>query len=257
MIFDTWGGLLAHAALPSRSRSRRCARCCARSRASRRTRACRRSCSPRAAAQWLDDIAACGATRVGLDWTVDLAAARARVRRRASRCRAISIRSCCSPTPATVAREAERGRRAPPARRPATSSISATASCRRRRPSTSRCSSRPSTASRAAATERVRRHARLDNALPRQLASRALDKRANRASRQLCTRARRASCERPSRARAKHRKSLNRKRENCVRRGRGPRTCLARRHRVGRSARRAYAHSYPQPVWTLCRSPLE
>ena len=44
---------------------------------------------------WLAEIAAIGASGVGLDWTVDIAAARARASAIAWRCRAISIRWCC------------------------------------------------------------------------------------------------------------------------------------------------------------------
>ena len=76
MIFDTWGGLLSHDAY-------RAFLAGADARASldapARRRACRRSCSPRAAARGSPTSPACGATCVGLDWTVDLAAARAAV----------------------------------------------------------------------------------------------------------------------------------------------------------------------------------
>jgi uroporphyrinogen decarboxylase len=43
---------------------------------------------------WLDEIATIGAAAVGLDWTVDITAARRSVGI-ASRCRATSIPSCC------------------------------------------------------------------------------------------------------------------------------------------------------------------
>ena len=69
---------------------------------------------------WLEAIAALGADVVGVDWTVDLGAARRRARRRASRCRATSIRTCCSPARRRSAREVAtllasfaRGRRRP------------------------------------------------------------------------------------------------------------------------------------------------
>ena len=78
MIFDTWGGLLSSAAYRTFSL------------ASMRTvlaalvpgpdgRAVPTIVFTKGGGQWLDDIAACGAAAVGLDWTVDLADARRRV----------------------------------------------------------------------------------------------------------------------------------------------------------------------------------
>jgi uroporphyrinogen decarboxylase len=78
MIFDTWGGLLTSAAYKAFSL------------ASMRSVLAALEPAPngrpvptivftKGGGQWLDDIAACGATCVGLDWTVDLAQARRRV----------------------------------------------------------------------------------------------------------------------------------------------------------------------------------
>ena len=127
MIFDTWGGVLSTRAY-RRSRWPRCAPCWPRSSA-RRTAARaddrlhqgrRRSGSRRSPT--------CGAVGVGLDWTADLAQARRRAAR-ASRCRAISIRMVLLDRPDAVRREASAIVRAA-GRRRATSSTSATASCR-------------------------------------------------------------------------------------------------------------------------------
>jgi uroporphyrinogen decarboxylase len=78
MIFDTWGGLLSADAYRRFSLAP--------------MRAVLDALAPRpdgrrvptivftkGGAQWLDDIAACGASAVGLDWTADLADARRRV----------------------------------------------------------------------------------------------------------------------------------------------------------------------------------
>jgi uroporphyrinogen decarboxylase len=76
---------------------------------------------------WLDDLVACGASAVGLDWTVDLAAARARVggaRRAAGQPRPLVLLT----DPATIEREAHAVVDAAGPRR-ATSSTSGTASC--------------------------------------------------------------------------------------------------------------------------------
>jgi uroporphyrinogen decarboxylase len=78
MIFDTWGGLLSAPAYQTFSL------------ATMREVLVALDPAPDGSAvptivftkgggQWLEDIAACGASAVGLDWTVDLAAARSRV----------------------------------------------------------------------------------------------------------------------------------------------------------------------------------
>jgi uroporphyrinogen decarboxylase len=78
MIFDTWGGLLSTAAYRSYSL------------ASMRSVLASLAPAPngkpvptivftKGGGQWLDDLANCGASCVGVDWTVDLAAARERV----------------------------------------------------------------------------------------------------------------------------------------------------------------------------------
>ena len=56
---------------------------------------------------WLADIADSGTDAVGLDWTVDIGAARAWSATR-SRCRATSTRPCCSAAPEAVAAEARK-----------------------------------------------------------------------------------------------------------------------------------------------------
>jgi uroporphyrinogen decarboxylase len=78
MLFDTWGGLLTADAYRAFSLAS--------------MRAVLNSLAPgpkgsrvptivftKGGGQWLDDIAACGASGIGLDWTVDLADARRRV----------------------------------------------------------------------------------------------------------------------------------------------------------------------------------
>ena len=115
MMFDTWGGLLRRRlpAVLARADARRAARRCAgadgersgdrvhqgRRRMARRHRRLRRA---RASASTGRSTSRAARARVG----------------DASRCRAISIRSCCSRIPATVAREARRDRARRPARRP-------------------------------------------------------------------------------------------------------------------------------------------
>ena len=77
MLFDTWGGMLSaagyrrHSLAPMREVLGALARDPA-------TRATPTIVFTKGGGAWLDDIVACGATAVGLDWTVDLAAARAR-----------------------------------------------------------------------------------------------------------------------------------------------------------------------------------
>ena len=107
MLFDTWGGLL-DAAMPTGAfRSSRCERCCARSRLRRTARALPTIVFTKGGGEWLDGPRACGARRVGLDWTVDLAAAR---RAHGDR---VALQGNLDPLvlstdAATVAREAER-----------------------------------------------------------------------------------------------------------------------------------------------------
>jgi len=78
MIFDTWGGMLGAAAY--RRHSLRTMRAVLDALASdAATRATPTIVFTKGGGGWLDDLAASGASAVGLDWTVDLAAARARV----------------------------------------------------------------------------------------------------------------------------------------------------------------------------------
>ncbi len=104
MLFDTWGGLLSAAAY------RRWSLASMRSVLARLRRAPDGAEIPsivftKGGGQWLEDVAACGAMAVGLDWTVDLAGARARVGSR------VALQGNLDPVvlltdPATVAREA-------------------------------------------------------------------------------------------------------------------------------------------------------
>ena len=78
MIFDTWGGTLSHAAYREFS----LAICSASSPASRREHdgaAHTRIVFTKGGGHWLEDIAAIGCDAVGLDWTVDIGAARRRI----------------------------------------------------------------------------------------------------------------------------------------------------------------------------------
>jgi uroporphyrinogen decarboxylase len=104
MVFDTWGGLLSATAYRKFSLAP--------------MRAVLEALAPapdgrrvptivftKGGGQWLDDIAACGASGVGLDWTVDLADARRRVGGR------VALQGNLDPLvlltdPETVAREA-------------------------------------------------------------------------------------------------------------------------------------------------------
>jgi len=104
MVFDTWGGLLSAAAYRTFSLAS--------------MRAVLQELKPgpdgravptivftKGGGQWLDDIAACGASAVGIDWTVDLADARRRVGNR------VALQGNLDPLvlltdPDTVAREA-------------------------------------------------------------------------------------------------------------------------------------------------------
>ena len=78
MIFDTWGGLLSASAYRSFSLDPM------RDVLGALEPAADRQPVPtivftKGGGQWLDDLAACGSSCIGLDWTVDLASARARV----------------------------------------------------------------------------------------------------------------------------------------------------------------------------------
>ena len=105
MIFDTWGGLLSAAAYRALSLASD-AHGAGGARARARRRRVPTIVFTKGGGQWLDDLAACGASCVGLDWTVDIARRAPARRQRASRCRAISTRWCCSTDPAIVDREA-------------------------------------------------------------------------------------------------------------------------------------------------------
>ncbi len=77
MLFDTWGGLLSHGAYerfslgPMRAILREL-------RPARDGRAVPTIVFTKGGGSWLADIAACGASAMGIDWTVDLREARAR-----------------------------------------------------------------------------------------------------------------------------------------------------------------------------------
>jgi uroporphyrinogen decarboxylase len=105
MIFDTWGGLLSAAAYrrfslaPIRDIIANLAR-------GDDGRPIPSIVFTKGGGMWLDEIAACGAAGVGLDWTVDIGAARAAVGSR------VALQGNLDPLvlltdPATVAREAE------------------------------------------------------------------------------------------------------------------------------------------------------
>ena len=104
MIFDTWGGMLGAAAY--RRHSLRTMRAVLDALAQDpATRATPTIVFTKGGGGWLDDLAATGASAVGLDWTVDLAAARARVGGR------VALQGNLDPLvlltdPATVEREA-------------------------------------------------------------------------------------------------------------------------------------------------------
>src|SRR6266496_108979 len=78
MIFDTWGGLLSAPAYRTFSLATMREVIVALNPAADGS-AVPTIVFTKGGGQWLDDIAACGASAVGLDWTVDLAAARSRV----------------------------------------------------------------------------------------------------------------------------------------------------------------------------------
>ncbi len=104
MIFDTWGGMLTAAAYRRYSLASMRAVLDALA-ADPATRAVPSIVFTKGGGGWLDEIAACGAAGVGLDWTVDLAQARARVGAR------VALQGNLDPLvlltdPQTVAREA-------------------------------------------------------------------------------------------------------------------------------------------------------
>jgi len=104
MIFDTWGGMLSAAGY--RRHSLRTMRSVLDALAQDpATRATPTIVFTKGGGGWLDDLAASGASAVGLDWTVDLAAARARIGGR------VALQGNLDPLvlltdPATIEREA-------------------------------------------------------------------------------------------------------------------------------------------------------
>lgn len=104
MIFDTWGGMLTAAAYRRHSLAPMRAVLGALA-ADPATSGVPTIVFTKGGGGWLDEIAACGAAGVGLDWTVDLAQARARVGGR------VALQGNLDPLvlltdPETVAREA-------------------------------------------------------------------------------------------------------------------------------------------------------
>jgi uroporphyrinogen decarboxylase len=106
MIFDTWGGTLAHAAYLEFSLAylRKVVAALARERDGVRVPSI---VFTKGGGQWLEAIAECGCDAVGLDWTTSLGAARARVGGR------VALQGNLDPLilltdPATVQRESER-----------------------------------------------------------------------------------------------------------------------------------------------------
>jgi uroporphyrinogen decarboxylase len=105
MLFDTWGGMLSAAGYRRHSLASMRA-VVASLAADPATRATPTIVFTKGGGGWLDDIAACGATAVGLDWTVDLAKARAGIGQR------VALPGNLDPLvlltdPATIEREAE------------------------------------------------------------------------------------------------------------------------------------------------------
>lgn len=78
MIFDSWGGVLADGLFQqfSLAYTKRVVQALTREREGRRVPVI---VFTKGGGQWLEEIAACGCDAVGLDWTVDLAAARRRI----------------------------------------------------------------------------------------------------------------------------------------------------------------------------------
>jgi uroporphyrinogen decarboxylase len=106
MLFDTWGGTLAHAAYLEFSLAyiRRVIASLAREAAGERVPSI---VFTKGGGPWLESIAACGCDAVGVDWTVSLADARQRVGDR------VALQGNLDPLvlltdPAAVRREAER-----------------------------------------------------------------------------------------------------------------------------------------------------
>jgi uroporphyrinogen decarboxylase len=141
MVFDTWGGSLAHAAYLefSLAYTTRVVAALVRERDGERVPSI---VFTKGGGPWLEAIAACGCDAVGVDWTVSLADARRRSGR--GRDPVTSIRSCCSPIPTRSG--ARPSARSPiSAARRDTSSTSATASCPRHPRTASRRWSKRST----------------------------------------------------------------------------------------------------------------
>ncbi|MCW5606091.1 MAG: uroporphyrinogen decarboxylase, partial [Burkholderiales bacterium] len=78
MLFDTWGGTLAHGAYREFSLAymQRIVAALKREHAGQTVPSI---VFTKGSGMWLEDIAACGCDAVGLDWTVDIGTARARV----------------------------------------------------------------------------------------------------------------------------------------------------------------------------------
>ena len=138
MLFDTWGGLLTPSAYETFSLeySRRVIHALRGDGTETRVPTI---LFTKGGGAWLEGMAATGATALGVDWSTDLAAARARVGHTVA-CKAISIPRCwaqlrrrCATKPHAYSRATDGA--------PATSSISAMASIDIRRRRTSRCSS--------------------------------------------------------------------------------------------------------------------
>jgi uroporphyrinogen decarboxylase len=124
MIFDSWGGVLAHDAYRNSPRLHPPDRRRPHPREGRRAIPC--IVFTKGGGLWLADIADCGADAVGLDWTVDIGAARRLVGDK------VALQGNLDPavlfgSPEAVAAEARRCS-TPTAPTPATSSTSATAS---------------------------------------------------------------------------------------------------------------------------------
>ena len=146
MLFDTWGGLLSAAAYRRFSLAPMRA-VLAGLRPAPTAGAFLRIVFTKGGGNWLEEIASCGADGVGLDWTIDIAAARAAVGER------VALQGNLDPLVLLRIPQRSRARRppscAPRDPRRAISSTWATASSRQRIPTTSPRSSRPCTRPRA------------------------------------------------------------------------------------------------------------